>query len=137
MIYAYINKDDNREEILQLLSGYSVIEIGDDCLNLSMKNIKKRKSKQYDDNELFTFFYIVNEDIHHMPSLKMGHMAMETEINKKWKLKKLMKEVEEEARYYRIREQLLLQLPKESPLFKSVQSNVFGIDELESILHQQ
>ncbi|MCF0106505.1 MAG: hypothetical protein HUJ53_07050 [Holdemanella sp.] len=136
MIYAYISKWDNRNVILEKLKSYQITEIGDDCLNLSMKNIMKRKSKVYTENEGSSFFYIVNENIEMIPKLGVGAMAIETETNKNWKFKKLKKEVETEANYYRMKGIILKNMSPESEQYSYIKSNVIEMEELEKIYRE-
>lgn len=131
MIYAYISKDENREKLMKTLSSFQVVEFGDECLKLTMKEIKERESNVCLDNTYPTLLFVSNESIESIQHINDYLVAMETETNVNWVFEDLMQEILKEAYSFQLRDQIMSML--KNPDMNRIESDPKYVNALSSI----
>lgn len=113
MIIVYYGKDiDLQDPIQKALCALNIpyLEIGDDCLNIELKDIQQSSKDLKGTYPLFMYFideeYETVKKLSSLLNFPVPRKAMQNENNKQWTLKALMEEIEEEVEYFQVREQL-------------------------------
>ena len=113
MLIIYYGKElEKRETMLQAVKAMQIpyLEIGDDVLQRPMKDICQSSQNLEGSHSMFLYFIEENHQtvlaLEKQLGFSVSSKAMRNENNENWKLIDLMKEIEEEANYFKKREYL-------------------------------
>lgn len=162
MILAYFKKDSQEEDkIIKIFQQYDFLykEVGDNHLECEMEQLKESKEIATKGNTMEDFLFLDEMDekeiqdllkLFKQEGIQIGRVCVATENNKKWTLRQLMEEVDEEYRYFAIRDEIysILKCPDKerlekdenylrlfSTIYAMVEENACSLDDLKKALN--
>lgn len=143
MILAYIGKEINREDLIQIFEqlNLSYKELFDDDLDRRIGVLLQKEEEAEKKNSRKSFLLFSQIDDKQMDQLRtkmkekgiyIPRIAMETEHNVHWTLGDLMEEIDQEIEYFKLRDAIIEKLKK--PNFSRIKKDPNYIKMVSSMI---